>query len=338
MISFASDNYASVHPKIMQALVDANHGHVPAYGNDEITQKAIKLIQQTLSEKAKVWFVGTGTAANTLAIKASLRSYQSVICTDSAHIQCNETGAPEQWCGVKLLTCPHEQGKLTPEAIRKVYNAEACWGQHATKPRLVSISQTTEFGTVYYPEELSAIRAVCDELDLLLHMDGCRLYNAAAELNVPLEELVKDIDVLSLGGTKAGLMFGEAVVFLNPELAQGFEHLQKQGLQLFSKMRYVSAQFLALFTDNLGLDLAAHSNQLATSLADSLQRFDGVELLYPAESNMFFARLPQLWVETLQAHTYFYIMPGSDIARFVLSHDVQQSHVDDFVEKAKQLG
>lgn len=337
MTSFASDNYASVCPEVMEALVKANHGHMVAYGGDPITQAATLAIQEALGSAAPLWFVGTGTAANTLALKAVLRSFESVICLDSAHVITHETGAPHHIVGAKFLTCPSVDGKLTPAQIRKAYEAESAWGIHATKPRLVTISQTTEMGTVYQLDEIAAIRALCDQLRLLLHIDGCRLYNAAAALDCSLADIAQQADILSLGGTKAGLMFGEAVVFINTDLAPGFEYLQKQGLQLFSKMRYVSAQFLALFTDNLGLRMAKECNRLATMLANGLEKNSETTIETAVESNMIFVAIPEWLATPLQAHSHFYTMPGSNTARLVLSHDSTEAQVKDFLALLNRL-
>ncbi len=337
MITFASDNYASVCPEVMDALAKANHGHMAAYGGDPLTQQATAAIQEALGSPAPLWFVATGTAANTLSLKAVLRSFESVICLDSAHVITHETGAPHHIVGTKFLTCASEDGKITPAQITALYEKESAWGIHATKPRLVTISQTTELGTVYQLDEIAAIRATCDQLGLLLHMDGCRLYNAAAALNCSLADMAQQVDILSLGGTKAGLMFGEAVVFINPDLAPGFEYLQKQGLQLFSKMRYVSAQFLALFTDGLGLKMARECNRLAQILAEGLEKNPETHIETTVDSNMVFVTIPEWLMEPLQAHSHFYAMPGSQTARLVLSHDGSEAHVRDFLARLEQL-
>lgn len=337
MTSFASDNYASVCPEVMAALQDANQGHMTAYGGDHITQKATLAIQKALGAPAPLWFVGTGTAANTLALKAVLRSFESVICLDSAHVITHETGAPHHIVGAKFLTCAGDQGKITPSQITKAFDEESAWGIHATKPALVTISQTTEMGTVYSLSELAAIRAECDNLGLLLHIDGCRLYNAAAALDCSLGDIAQYADVLSLGGTKAGLMFGETVVFMNAALAPGFEYLQKQGLQLFSKMRYVSAQFLALFTDDLGLEMAKKVNRTTAILAEGLDRNSYAQIETPVDSNMIFVSFPDWLMPSLQAHSHFYAMPGSQTARLVVSHDTQESQITEFLALLEQL-
>jgi len=337
MITFASDNYASASDRVMQAIIQANQEHAPAYGADAFTTRATELIQQSLGGDYPLWFVGTGTSANTLALKAILKSYESVICADSAHIITHETGAPHHIIGAKFLTFPANNGKISPEQITKAYEAETAWSIHATKPKVVSITQTTELGTVYSLEELKAIRQCCDELDLYLHIDGCRIYNAAASLSCSLADIAQYADVLSLGGTKAGLMFGEAVVFVNKDLAPGFEYLQKQGLQLFSKMRYLSAQFVALFEHDHGLEMAQHTNQLASRLGEALARIEGCVIDTPVESNMIFVELPSHIVEQLQAHTHFYCRPGSASARLVMSHDVTSEHVDSFITHCQKL-
>ena len=338
MISFASDNYATACPEVMSALVEANQGHAPAYGNDPITKEAEQLIQQALDTEAPVYFVGTGTAANVLALKVMLKDFESVIAPDTAHIVTHETGAVYNICGTKILTSPEQQGKITPQAIRQLYNGESMWGMHATSPKVVSITQPTEFGTVYTLDELSAIRAVCDELNLYIHMDGCRLYNAAAALNCSLAELAGYADILCLGGTKAGMMFGEAIVFINQELGENFAHRRKLGLQLISKMRFVSAQFKALFTDNLVLRMAAHANAMAQKLWFGLKDKKDVEAVYPVESNQMFITLPEEVIAPLQKkHPFYTFDPGKNLVRLITSHDTREEDVENFLKDFARL-
>ena len=269
---FNSDNASGVCPEVMQALIDVNQGHVPSYGSDSLTRESKDKIQTALGRECEVFFVYNGTAANNLAAKAVLKSIDSIICPDSAHIHCLESGAPYSTVGCKLITIPAKDGKITPDQIRAAFDKETYWGPHATRPRLVSITQSTELGTVYSLAELVAIKSLCEDLGMLLHVDGCRIYNAAATLDCSLAEICESMDILSLGGTKNGLMFGEAVVFFNKEAADGFMHLRKQGLQLHSKMRFIAAQMDALFTDNLWLRNAAHANQMAAKLAKRFER------------------------------------------------------------------
>ncbi len=338
MISFASDNYASVCPEIMQALIDANQHHAPAYGGDPVTEAAVTAVQRGLGTKAPVFFVFNGTGANTLALKAALRSFDSVICADTSHLHTHEVAAPINACGVKFMAKENRQGKLALEDIRQAYEEESRWGRHATRPRLVTISQPTEFGTVYTLDELAEIRALCDELDMLLHIDGCRLYNAAACLNCSLADMAKYADALSLGGTKAGLMFGEAVVFINETLADGFEYLQKQGLQLNSKMRYGAVQFSALMENDLWLKLATHSNAMAARLWQGLSGHEGVTAFCPVETNQLFIHLPKAVIPQLQEEFPFYTYDeATSMVRLITSHDTQPEQVDAFVERFHQL-
>ena len=338
MISFASDNYASVCPEVMQALIDANQHHAPAYGRDSITDSAVKAVQDALETTAPVYFVFNGTGANTLALKASLRSFDSVICADTSHLNTHEVAAPIHACGVKFLVKDNRQGKLAPDDIRQAYQHESRWGRHATRPRLVTISQPTELGTVYTLEELEVLRQLCNELDLLLHIDGCRLYNAAEYLKCSLADTAKYADVLSLGGTKAGLMFGEAVVFINETLADGFEYIQKQGLQLNSKMRFGAVQFQALMENNLWLDLAAHSNAMAARLWQGLSGHKDVKAFCPVETNQLFIHLPEVVIEPLQAAFPFYTYDESaKLVRLITSHDTCSEQVDVFLECFRKL-
>lgn len=333
MISFASDNYASALPEVMSALADANQGHAKAYGDDPITANAIQLIHKELDTTAPVYFVATGTAANTLALKAMLKDFESIICADTAHINTHETGAPSHLTGSKMLTTPNINGKITPDGIRQLHDGETFWGRHATQPKAVSLSQPTEFGTVYTLEELTAIRAVCDELNLYLHIDGSRLYNAAAALNCSLAELAQFADILCLGGTKAGLMFGEAMVFINEELGQDFDRRQKLGLQLISKTRYVSAQFQALFTDNLGLKAATHANKLAQRLWKGLHESGHATAAFPVESNQLFVYLPPAAIPALQeAYPFYAFNPEEGLVRLITSHDNKEEDIDKFLE------
>ncbi|WP_281647897.1 beta-eliminating lyase-related protein [Parendozoicomonas sp. Alg238-R29] len=338
MISFASDNYATALPAVLSALSEANVGHVPAYGNDPITKSAVSLVQEALNTTAPVYFVGTGTAANTLALKVMLKDFQSVIAPDTAHIVTHETGAPAHICGTKLLTAPCENGKIAPETMRELYNKEAFWGIHSTEPKVLSISQPTEFGTVYTLDELAAIRSICNELGLLIHMDGCRLYNAAATLNCSLAELAQYADILCLGGSKAGLMFGEAMVFINHQLGEHFGRQQKLGLQLASKMRFVSAQFQALFTDDLGMVAAAHANRMTQRLWQGLENRDQVEAAFPVESNQMFVTLPQHIIAPLQKAYPFYVCDEQkNLVRLITSHDTTEQDVDGFLILVDQL-
>ncbi|MFK0570467.1 threonine aldolase family protein [Endozoicomonas sp.] len=335
---FTSDNASGVCPEVMSALVAENAGHAGAYGNDALTCEAIEMVKQALGRPAEVFFVYNGTAANTLACKAALRSIDSIVCPDTAHIVTNEVGAPVNATGSRVITVKSTHGKIVPEQILKASQDESWWGMHATRPRLVSISQSTEWGTVYSLDELAAIKTVCTELGMLLHVDGCRIYNAAVALDCTLEEMCEHIDILSLGGTKNGLMFGEALVFFNTEAADGFLHLRKQGLQLHSKMRFISAQFKALFTDELWKKNAARANSMTSLLVEGLSQCPDIELVCPAETNQAFFSIPTELAVQLQAIKDFYQNgPQPGVYRMVTSFDTTEEEVKSFVQEAKVL-
>ncbi|MGI9279804.1 MAG: threonine aldolase family protein [Endozoicomonas sp.] len=331
--NFCSDNCSGVSPEIMQALAEANQAHAPSYGGDSLTQEADILIKAALGRECDIYYVYNGTAANTLACKSVLRSIDSIICPDSAHIFTHEVGAPANATGSKIITLPAVHGKITPEQIRTAYEQETYWGAHATRPRLVSITQSTEWGTFYSLEELAAIKAVCEETGMLLHVDGCRVYNAVMAMGCSLADLCQHIDILSLGGTKNGLMFGEALVFFHREAADGFLHLRKQGLQLHSKMRFISAQMKALFTNDLWQKNARQANQMTARLAEGLLKHPDINLYCPVQTNQLFVTMPKALAEKLMAVRAFF-PNGPECYRMVASFDSTEEEVDSFVAAA----
>ncbi|WP_262106872.1 low specificity L-threonine aldolase [Arthrobacter sp. Marseille-P9274] len=289
---FASDNYAGAHPEIIAAVQAANEGHVTAYGEDVYTRALQQVVQSHFGKATTAFPVFNGTAANVLALQALLPRWGAVICAATAHINTDENGAPERIGGMKLLPITTPDGKLTPELI----DAEAWgWGdEHRAQPLVVSITQTTELGTCYTPEEIQRIAEHVHARGMKLHLDGARLANAAAHLGLPLRAFTTEVgvDVLSFGGTKNGLLFGEAVVWLNSESDPGLHYLRKMNMQLASKMRYVSAQLIALLTDGLWLRSAGHANEMAQRLSAGVSAIDGVALTQATESNGVFAVLP----------------------------------------------
>lgn len=301
-ICLASDNWAPVHPAIMQGITEANTGYSPSYGSDHWTEEAQKLIQSALKVDGKVIFLPTGTGANVLGLMLTCQRHEAIICTDISHINYQESGAAEAIIGCKLLTIPHKDGKATTEAILKKLKYERAFGKHSTSPRTLSISQPTEVGTVYSLDELNALSALCKAENLLFHMDGSRLYNAAVSLGVSLETIVNaaQVDILSLGGTKNGLMGAEALVIVNSELEKGSDHLQKQTLQLLSKMRYLSAQYIPFFKDELWKTLATHANQKAREIASVINSTPHLTLSYPVASNQIFFTAPPSWIPLIQ--------------------------------------
>ncbi|MGW1195827.1 threonine aldolase family protein [Streptomyces sp. NPDC002536] len=334
---FASDNYAGAHPEVLAALALANDGHQVAYGEDAYTAHLQEVMRRHFGPTAEVFPVFNGTGANVVALQAATERWGAVVCASTAHIHVDECGAPERVGGLKLLTVPTEHGKLTPELI----DTEAYgWDdEHRAQPQIVSITQTTELGTCYTPEE---IREICDhahERGMKVHVDGSRLANAAASLGLPLRAFTTDagVDLLSFGGTKNGLVFGECVVVLNPDAVRAMKHLRKLSMQLASKMRFVSVQFEALLAGDLWLRSATHANAMAARLAEGVRSVDGVEILHPVQSNAVFARLPHDVSERLQKRYRFYFWDetAGDV-RWMCSFDTTEADVDAFVAAVKE--
>jgi threonine aldolase len=331
---FASDNNAGVHPEILAAIAAANEGHVVAYGDDDYSAAARDRIREHFGESAAAFFVFNGTGANVTAIDALTEPHEAVICTDVAHMNVDECGAPERIAGIKLLPVANRGGKLAPDDVRRW---EAHRGdEHAVQPRVVSITQATELGTVYTLEETRAIADAADELDIYLHVDGARLANAAVSLGASLREVTTDagVDAVSFGGTKNGLVVGEAVVFLKPGLAESFLFTRKQLGQLASKMRFIAAQFDALLTDDLWRRNAEHSNRMARRLADAITAIDGVELAHPVEANGVFANLPAPAIDRLRdalpAAMPFYVWDeAAGTVRLMCSWDTTAEDIDE---------
>jgi threonine aldolase len=331
-ICLASDNWSPAHPLVMQALIEANEGSAPSYGADRWTEEAQKLIQEVFQSQCKVFFVPSGTGANVLALKLCCRRHESVICTDIAHIQYQESGAAESIIGCKLLTVPHREGKATPDALLKKLKSEKAFGRHSTSPRVLSITQPTEVGTVYSLEELRSLSTFCKEHNLLFHIDGSRFYNAAASLKVALDEMVNSIqlDILSLGGTKNGLMGTEALLIFNSLLQEGSDHLQKQTLQLLSKTRYLSAQYLPFFKNDLWLKLATQANQRAQEIASIIKTTPHLSLSHPVETNQIFFTAPTSWLSLIQEKIFCYLWDQEkNEVRFITSWNTPEQDIED---------
>jgi threonine aldolase len=330
--SFASDNYSGVHPEVLAALAAANDGHQVAYGEDAYTARLHEVMAELFGKKVDVFPVFNGTGANVTALQSLLPRWGAVVCATTAHINCDENGAPERVGGMKLLSVPTTNGKLTPELIDK-----EAWGfgdEHRAQPLAVSITQTTELGTCYTPAEVKAICDHAHSLGMKVHMDGARLANAAASLNVPLREFTSDagVDILSFGGTKNGIMFGEAIVALNPEAADGLIYLRKMNMQLASKMRFISAQLLAMFQDDLWLKSAGHANAMAAKLRAAVDEIPGVQATQPTESNGVFAILPDGVADRLRTVFRFYDWnEAAREVRWMCSFDTTEADIDAFV-------
>jgi threonine aldolase len=328
---FASDNSATIHPEVLSAIARVNVGHAGGYGHDPITQAVERRFGEHFGGRARAFLVFNGTGANVLCLRAVCRPWEAVICAETAHLNLDECGAPEALAGVKLLTTPTEHGKLTPQSIEALHTRIG--DEHAVQPRVVSISESTELGTVYTPAEVGAVADAAHSRGLLLHMDGARLSNAAAALDVSLGDITAEVgvDLLSFGGTKNGLLAGEAVVFIDPGLADGFDYLRKQSLQLASKMRFLAAQFDALLTDELWRRSARHANAMAVRLADAVRDMRGVTITRPVEANAVFATLPGAATSALQRQFPFYVWDEDrGEVRWMCSWDTTEADVDAF--------
>jgi threonine aldolase len=331
--SFASDNNAGVHPEVLKAIVAVNQGHVVGYGDDPYTDSAVRHFKRHFGNDIAVFFVFNGTAANCLGLKALTNSYHAVICAEAAHIYVDECGAPEKFTGCKLVPIPTQEGKLTVEAVRSAYHGIGV--EHHVQPRVISITQCTEVGTVYKEDEVRQLARFAHERGMFLHMDGARLANAAASLGLSLRQSTRDlgVDVLSFGATKNGGMGAEAVVFFDPKLAADFKFYRKQGMQLASKMRFLSAQFDALLKDELWLRNAQHSNRMAQLLKRELNKISQVKIAYKVEANGVFVKLPRRAIAKLQKRYFFYMWDeAQSMVRWMCSWDTTEADVKQFVE------
>jgi threonine aldolase len=337
---FASDNHSGAHPEVLEAIAAANQGHAPSYGTDPWTERAGAAIRKHFGDDAQPFLVFNGTGANVACLDALTGPHEAVICTETAHMHTDECGAPERMIGTKLLTVPTEHGKLSPQDVRRwdSYRGD----EHRVQARVISITQSSELGTVYTPEETAAIAAAAHDADMLLHVDGARLANAAASLDASLAALTTDagVDALSFGGTKNGLVFGEAAIFLRPALGDGFEFTRKQLGQLASKMRFTAAQFDALLGGDLWLESARHANAMAARLANAVGELDGLELVHPVQANGLFARIPRAAIDQLLAdapgdHPFYMWDEADNVVRWMCSWDTTEADVDAFAELVK---
>ncbi len=303
---FASDNNSGVHPAVMEEIMRVNRGHTVGYGDDPFTEKAKAMLREALGNDAEIYFVFTGTGANVLGLAGVTRPWNSVITAYTAHIEQDECGAPEKFTGCKVLTVDTPDGKLKPEMLAG--HMHGFGFEHHSQPAVISISQATEMGTVYTAEEIRGLADYAHKHGMLLHMDGARIANAAVTLGLPFKAFTTDagVDLLSFGGTKNGMMYGEAVCFLRPGVAEGFKYVRKQGMQLASKMRFISAQYIAYLSNGLWKECATHSNRMAKKLEERLRGIKGVTITQKVESNGIFVVMPHDVAERLRGEYFFY--------------------------------
>jgi threonine aldolase len=340
MKTFKSDNYSGIHPTILESITKANVEHDVAYCDDQITAQCNTLFEKIFESPCKIIYVPTGTGANVLALKISLRQYEAVICAESAHINTNETGAPEAIAGIKIYAISTTDGKITPAQIRAEYSKQTVFGKHRANPKMVSISQCTEYGTVYNLEELTQIGQTCRELGLYLHIDCCRVYNACVELDCPLADIVSSsrADSISLGGTKLGCMMAESVVIFNPQLMVDTEYLQKNTLQLYSKNRFLACQYIALLENGLWKSLATKQNNLASLLKEQLLEL-GYAMNQKVESNHLFVEMPSELALHLQTTGWCYIWPDPEVSmvRIVINFDSTVEDLEKFMSEIQHF-
>jgi threonine aldolase len=331
--SFASDNNAGVHPAVLRAMAAANQGHVVGYGYDPHTASAVAKFQEHFGRDIEVFFVFNGTAANVLSLSALTQSYHAVICTEAAHIYTDECGAPEKFTGCKLIPIAAPEGKLTLDSVKSVYHGIG--DEHHVQPRVIAITQATEVGTLYKPEEIKALTSFAHDHGMFVHMDGARIANAAASLGQTLRQATRElgIDVLSFGGTKNGLMGGEAVVFFNKSLAEDFLYIRKQGMQLASKMRFIATQLRTLLADDLWLKNARHANQMAKFLEKEISKIPAIEIVHPVEANGVFARIPRSAIAKIQKRYFFYVWNEErSVVRWMCSFDTTTKDIKQFAQ------
>jgi threonine aldolase len=330
---FASDNYSGICPEAWQAMAEANRGHARSYGDDPWTEKAANLIREVFETDCEIFFVFNGTAANSLALASLCQSYHSILCHEVAHVETDECGAPEFFSnGTKVLLLPGENGKIKPESIEQMVKRRT--DIHYPKPRVISVTNATEVGTVYSVDELKAIGEAAKKLNLHFHMDGARFANAVASLNVAPKEITwkAGIDVLCFGGSKNGIALGEAVVFFNRQLAQEFDYRCKQAGQLASKMRFLSAPWVGMLKDGVWLRYAAQANRMAALMHEKLSKLSGPKILFPRHANSVFVQLPQPVIEEMYRRGWiFYGFIGKGGCRLMCSWDTTEEDVENFV-------
>lgn len=335
---FASDNYAGVHPEVLQVMIEANVAHAPSYGADPWTERALLLFREHFGPATVGWPVFNGTAANVLSILAVTRPYQAVICAEGAHINVDECGAPERFSGCKLIGCATADGKIRPADV--IDKLTGIGDEHRVQPRVVSITQATELGTVYSADEVRALAETAHANGLLLHVDGARLANAAVSLGLSLRQITTDVgvDLVSFGGTKNGLMGAEAVLFLGGQDQGDFPYVRKQAMQLASKMRFLSAQFVALLGTDLWKRNAEHSNRMARLLAERLKGVSGLTITQPVQANGVFARIAPEHIPALQERAFFLVWnPAISEVRWMMSWDTTVEEVEQFARAVREI-
>lgn len=335
---FASDNNSGIHPEILKAIESANKDHSIGYGDDTWTHEAVGLFKKEFGDDTEVYFVLTGTGANILGIQSAISSFHTVLCAETAHINTDECGAPEKFTGSKLIPVATQNGKITPGQIEKYLHGFGF--EHHSQPGLISITQVSELGTVYSVDEIRALADLAHRHGMFLHMDGARIANAAVSLELPFRSFTRDagVDILSFGGTKNGMMVGEAVLFFNPILALNSKYYRKQAAQLYSKMRFVGAQFVPYLKDGIWKINATHSNRMAKILETQIRQLKGIEITQSVDANGIFAIIPKALIPKLQNEYFFYTWDESrGEVRWMTSFDTTEEDIMDFARILRGL-
>lgn len=333
MKMFISDNNSGAHPKILEAIYNCNYGHEPSYGNDKYSEKAIEIFREVFEKDVDVYFVTSGTAANIIGLTGLLQPFEGVVCADTAHINTDECGAFERFGGNKILYVPNRNGKIYPEDIKGFLSSKG--DEHQVQPKVISISQITELGTVYSLEEIKELADFAHANDMFLHVDGARISNGVVALDSSFKEMITDtgVDLLSFGGTKNGMIMGEAIVSFNKEISKNFKYIRKQGMQLISKMRFVSAQFIPYLEEEIWKENAINSNNKARFIKEELEKFSQVEIINESLGNILFVKIPRSWNEPLQRKYPLYVTDEREnIIRIVTSFDTTEDDVRDFID------
>jgi threonine aldolase len=335
-LSLASENYAGIHPDILNAIVQCNSGHQRSYGNDAYTDKGRAIIKEHFGNEAEVHFVLNGTGANVFALSTMTHSYNAILCSDMAHVFVSESTAVEAFTGCRLLLVKTKDGKISPQELEAAITRIG--DIHFPQAKVLTVTQPTEYGTVYSLAEMQELVAIARKHNLYVHIDGARLFNAVVALQCSLQEVTAGADAVSLGGTKAGLMIGEAVIFLNKQLYTESGYLLKRSMQLASKMRFISCQFEAMLSNDLWKKIATHTNAMAKLLANGLQQFEEIQITQPVDTNAVFATMPSVWVEALQNAMPFYVWDEViNEVRMMCSFDVQEEDINTFIEAIRNL-
>ncbi|HLR20539.1 MAG TPA: low specificity L-threonine aldolase [Tissierellaceae bacterium] len=337
MKMFKSDNNSGIHPKVLEAIINANNGHNSAYEDDGYSIEAKKIISELFGRDVDVYFVTSGTASNVIGLSGVLKPFESVVCPDTAHINVDECGAFELFTGSKILYIPNRDGKIVKKDIEPLL--DSIGDEHRSQPKVISISQTTELGTLYTVEEIEGLADFAHENNMLLHVDGARIANAVVALDTSFKEMITDtgVDLLSFGGTKNGMMIGEAIISLDKDLSKQFKFRRKQGMQLLSKMRFISAQYLAYLSNDLWKENARNANNMGQYLKKELSKIEGIEVNKDLITNMVFASMDERLIGNLEEEFDFYVTnKEKNEVRFVMSFDITKKDIDKFINFIKE--